>query len=346
MTKDKTILIRNIYYMLSYAFSELKKNNYEHIAKEEFDHIQDLFAEILYKGVSAQLKRGLHRKYVERQENLSVLKGRLDIKGTITNRMRCQNRLSCEYDDLSENNPLNQILKTTISVLLRDINLSSSRKAQLRQVMPFFSEVEEIDIRAIRWENLTYQRNNQAYRMLMNVCYFIIDGMLMTTESGKYRMTTFSDEHLNRLFERFVLEYYRTHHKELSANPDRIYWDINDNESCMVEYLPIMKSDIVLHKGERTLIIDTKYYGKAMQYHFNKPSIHSNNLYQIFTYVKNYDAHHTGNVCGLLLYAKTEEDMAPDLSAIFGNNRIMVKTLDLNQDFEAISKQLEQFLNF
>lgn len=67
MTKDKTILIRNIYYMLSYAFSELKKNNYEHIAKEEFDHIQDLFAEILYKGVSAQLKRGLHRKYVERQ---------------------------------------------------------------------------------------------------------------------------------------------------------------------------------------------------------------------------------------------------------------------------------------
>ncbi len=116
--------------------------------------------------------------------------------------------------------------------------------------------------------------------------YFIIDGMLMTTESGKYRMTTFSDEHLNRLFERFVLEYYRTHHKELSANPDRIYWDINDNESCMVEYLPIMKSDIVLHKGERTLIIDTKYYGKAMQYHFSKPSIHSNNLYQIFTYVK------------------------------------------------------------
>ena len=39
MTKDKTILIRNIYYMLSYAFRELKKNNYENIAKEDFGHI-------------------------------------------------------------------------------------------------------------------------------------------------------------------------------------------------------------------------------------------------------------------------------------------------------------------
>ena len=57
MTEDKGILIRNIYYMLAYAYQELKQNNYEDIAKEDFEHIQDLFAEILYKGVSMQLKQ-------------------------------------------------------------------------------------------------------------------------------------------------------------------------------------------------------------------------------------------------------------------------------------------------
>ena len=31
MINDKGILIRNIYYMLSYAFQELKKRNYEDI---------------------------------------------------------------------------------------------------------------------------------------------------------------------------------------------------------------------------------------------------------------------------------------------------------------------------
>ena len=60
MTEDKGILIRNIYYMLTYAFQELRQNNYEDIAKEDFERIQDLFAEILYRGVSVQLKQGLY----------------------------------------------------------------------------------------------------------------------------------------------------------------------------------------------------------------------------------------------------------------------------------------------
>lgn len=39
MIKDRNIWIRNVYYMLAYAFEELKKNNYEQIAHEEFEHI-------------------------------------------------------------------------------------------------------------------------------------------------------------------------------------------------------------------------------------------------------------------------------------------------------------------
>ena len=48
MTIDKGIFIRNIYYMLTYAFQELKQNNYEEIAGEEFEEIHDLFAEIYF----------------------------------------------------------------------------------------------------------------------------------------------------------------------------------------------------------------------------------------------------------------------------------------------------------
>lgn len=308
MIKDRNIWIRNVYYMLAYAFEELKKNNYEQIAHEEFEHIQDLFAEILYKGVSAQLKRGLHREYINRVEDLPLLKGRLDIRGTIANQMRCRNVLCCEFDDLSENNLFNRVLKTTLSLLCHERNVSSVRKAELRTLLPFFSGVDEIDVRNIRWNDFVYQRNNQMYRMLMNVCYFIIDGMLMTTETGKYRMATFSDEHMCRLFEKFVLEYYRLHHRELSPNPDRIEWNIYSKDAMVIDLLPAMQSDIVLHRGDQSLVIDTKYYSHAMQYHFDKPTIHSANLYQIFTYVKNLDVKDTGNVSGLLLYAKTDED--------------------------------------
>ena len=176
--------------------------------------------------------------------------------------------------------------------------------------------------------------------MLMNICYFILDGMLMTTESGAYKMATFSDEHMNRLFEKFVLEYYRVHHRELSAYPDHIEWDITNRDDAVITFLPEMRTDITLHKGNRTLIIDTKYYGKMMQERFDKQTIHSGNLYQIFTYVKNKDKDNTGNVSGLLLYARTQEEIAPDLNANFGKNRIMVRTLDLNCVFSEIQSQL------
>ena len=343
MINDKGILIRNIYYMLSYAFQELRKNNYDEISKENFEYIQDLFAEILYKGISYQLKQGLYREYIERHDTLSVLRGKLDLNETIKNRVKRKQVLACEYDELSEDNTFNQILKTTAGILIREQHVKPEHRKKLKSLMPFFDGVSTIDPFNIHWNMLRFQRNNQTYRMLMNICYFILDGMLMTTEAGAYKMATFSDDHMNRLFEKFVLEYYRVHHNELTAYPDHIQWNITDSDAAGLEFLPSMKTDITLHKGDRTLIIDTKYYGRMMQEQFDKQTIHSGNLYQVFTYVKNLDKDNTGLVSGMLLYARTQEDIAPDLDAHFGPNRIMVRTLDLNQDFAGIREQLDTF---
>ena len=77
MTTDKGILIRNIYYMLAYAFQELRQNNYADIAGEDFEEIHDLLAEILIRGTAFQLKQGLHREYVPRREHATTLRGKL-----------------------------------------------------------------------------------------------------------------------------------------------------------------------------------------------------------------------------------------------------------------------------
>ena len=344
MTNNKGILIKNIYYMLSYAFSELKKNNYDDIDKENFEHIEDLFAEILIKAVSLQIKQGLYRSYINKKETLPLLKGKIDINGTIKNRIQHKTLISCEFDELSENNILNQVLKTTICLLITSKEVHHARKAELRKLILFFSNIDIIDPNTIRWDLMHYQRNNQTYRMLMNICYFIIEGMIMTTESGEYRVPTFSDEHMCKLYEKFVLEFYRVHYPELRANADQIEWDINRDDNSIISFLPTMQSDINLHKGDKTFIIDAKYYGHMMQKQFEKYSIHSGNLYQIFTYVKNKDVKNEGKVSGMLLYAKTEEEVAPDMDAFISGNRIMVKTIDLNQPFDNIKEQLSKII--
>ena len=345
MTEDKGILIQNIYYMLSYAFQVLKQENYRDIAGEPFDNIQDLFAAILAKGVAQQLKHGLYREYVPKTESLPVLRGKLEMQETLQNRIRQQRELGCEYDELSENNIYNQILRTTADILIRDPGVAAEHRQALKRVILFFDGIDTVDPSAIRWNTLGYHRSNQTYKMLMNICYFVLDGMLQTTEQGKYRMQEFSDEHMERLYEKFILEYYRTHHPHLHATPAQVKWDLDEgNDEHALRFLPEMQTDITLKSDKKALVIDAKYYGRIMLEHHNSESVRSAHLYQIYTYVKNLDTKHTGNVSGVLLYARTGEELIPDFNYSIGGNRIAVKTLDLNKPFALIAQQLDQLV--
>ena len=345
MTEDKGILIRNIYYMLAYAFQELRQNNYAEIEGEKFDDIYDLFAEIMARGISYQLKQGLYREYVSKNESMPTVRGKIDINGTIANRMRNSQQIACNYDELSENNIYNQIILTTAITLIKHTEVKKEKKAKLKQLMLFFQNVQPIDIHSIRWNALRFDRNNRNYRMLLYLCYFIICEWLMTTEEGKFKMRDFSDDHMCRLFEKFVLEYYKKHHPELKPCAAQIEWNI-DKELSTTNILPIMQTDILLSMGERTMIIDTKYYNKSMQRQYDKSTIHSGNLYQIHTYVTEYDEGHKGNVDGMLLYAKTQEDITSDGQIKHKDgNTIYFRTLDLNTDFDTIRKRLDSFVS-
>lgn len=341
MIKDKSIFIKNIYYMLSYAFTTLNQGGYENVATEEFDNLHNLFAAILAKGIGRQLKQGLYREYLNRKEDVAVVHGKIDMPGTMQNCFARKRVLTCEYDELSENNLLNQILKTTVMLLLRHARVDTEYKVDLKKEMLFFSNVDTIDPTSIYWSSIRFQRNNNAYRMLISLCQLVLEGMLLTTDDGEYRLATFIDEQrMNRLYEKFILEYYAKECPQVKATASQIPWVLDDGIGTM---LPVMQSDIMLSRGSRVLIIDAKYYTHTTQTQYNVHTLHSNNLYQIFTYVKNKDAEfdekpHT--VSGMLLYARTDEDIQPDNVYQMSGNKISVRTLNLNQDFSGIAAQL------
>lgn len=167
--------------------------------------------------------------------------------------------------------------------------------------------------------------------------------MMGAVDDSRIEMIQFRQ---NYSYEKFILEYYHLHHTYLSeAKAGQVKWNLEgENSESMLRFLPIMQTDIMLRWKEKLLIIDAKYYGQTLQKQFDKYTLHSNNLYQIFTYVKNQDKDHTGNVVGLLLYAKTDEDLAPDCMFNMGGNQIGAKTLDLNQDFSLIAAQLDKIV--
>lgn len=180
--------------MLSYAFKELRLENYSNLATEDFDNIHNLFAAILVNGIGWQLKHGLYREYVGCTEDITVARGRIVMPQTIHNILTRKRTLACEYDELTENNLLNRILKTTVLLLLRSEDVNIKFKDSLKKEILFFSGVDTIaEPEAIRWPSIHFYRGNQTYRILIAICQLVIEGLLLTTDSGKYRLADFID---------------------------------------------------------------------------------------------------------------------------------------------------------
>lgn len=330
--------------MLTYAFTELRQNNYEDIKGEFFHNIYDLFSEILFKAISHQLKKGLHKEYVAHKENMPTIKGKIDLNTTISLYLQRKLLVGCEFDDFSVDNLYNQILKSVLLLLVNNKEVNPDRQHNLRKLLLFFSEVSECNLKTIRWNDIKYDKNSSTYHLLHNFCYFITKGLLLTNESGSYSLQHFHEELMSRLFEKFVLNYYRKHYPQYIVKAAKVTWDIDETYSSLW-LLPEMQTDITILFPNHTLIIDTKYYGKALQVNMGKATIRNSNLYQINSYIFHEDKTHSGLVDGMLLYAKTEEEIQPEGEILLRNgNRIFFRNLDLNQDFSKIKKQLDGFI--
>ena len=336
------IRVRNLFHMLAYAFSALTEQGYRAVAMEDFDNAVELCAAILERGVSLQLKRGLGQEYVSRTEARSSLRGTIKVTESVKSQAIWRRQLVCSYDEFSVDTTMNRVIKATVALLVRS-DISRARKKSLKKLMVFFADVHDIDLHTVDW-NMRYDRNNRTYRMLMAVCWLVVKGLLQTQSDGSVRMMDFFDEQrMCRLYEKFILEYYRREHPRLRASASFVEWALDDG---MSEGLPAMRSDITLSAGGRVLIIDAKYYASTMQSNFNKRTVHSGNLYQIFAYVKNKQAvleraGESVEVSGMLLYAATDEEVQPDVTYRMSGNQIGVRTLDLDRPFEEIRAQLD-----
>ncbi len=340
MIYEDSIYIKNIYYMLAYAFRALNGNEYKKVETESFENIAELLSEILTIGVSTQIKQGLVKDYIEVTETTSSIRGKINITESINSQSFIKKHLNCTYDEFSLNCNLNQILKSTMNLLVRS-DISHYRKKKLKRLLMYFSEVDLVDIKKINWK-MRFDRNNQTYRMLINVCYLVINGLLQTEKSGNVKLMDFSDDQLmNALYERFLLNYFKKEHPQIKTHAPHIDWQIDEGWDVL---LPRMKTDVTLEYGNMILIIDAKFYKDNLAENYGRNIHRSGNLYQIFTYVKNKEVELQGKdveVSGMLLYARTNANIQPDSDYVMSGSNISVKSLDLNQKFIEIKNQLD-----
>lgn len=326
--------------MLAYAFRVLSEQGYANISTEQFENTANLLSAILDKGVTQLIKRGIRNDYIPTIESTGSPVGKINIAESIKSQYAVTHRLVCEHEEFVSDILLNQIIKAAIKVAISSEEVDYAIKKNLRRNLFHFHSISDINPKSIKWSQIRYDRNNASYKMLVNICYLLITGLLQSEDKGSMRLANIiDDQKMHRLYERFILEYYKRHYPMFHVSAAKILWNTQDEG---VVFLPTMKSDVTIKYQDLTLVVDAKYYSKTMQIgQFGNATMNSGNIYQIFTYVKNMDVENSGKVSGVLLYAKTDEAVVPDQEVTLAGNKFIMTTLDLNQPFENIARQMD-----
>ena len=346
MTNLPAIPIRNIYYLLCYAWNKLEERDLVDIGEIDSTELVDLFAKVMIGGLNHLLKRGLDRNYVDFSEDTRCLKGKVLFSQSVKRNLFRNAKAHVEYDDLSHDVIHNQIIKGTINELTRAENLDKTLKIELIGLLRKIGRISDIKVSRRDFRTVQLHQNNSFYEFLLKICEIVLDNLLPSGEQGQSKFRDFFQDEkiMPHLFEEFVRNFYKieTEHK---VGREDIFWDAISKDKNSMDLLPKMTTDISIDRGGSKVVIDTKFYKEAFSSHYEVEKFHSGNLYQLMAYLKNLEKKGgvNENCSGVLLYPATSKSFKAEYDNMLGH-KVVLGTIDLNQDWKGIHYDLIQLL--
>jgi 5-methylcytosine-specific restriction enzyme subunit McrC len=340
------IPIQNLYYLLCYAWNKLEEREIVSVSTDDANNLLNLFARVLITGTRYLLHRGLDRGYIAMEEDIGGIRGKIDFSETMKRQLMVNAKLHCRFDELSYDVLHNQILKTTVAQLAVSSDVEKGFRAEMADIRRRLSNVQEIQLRSELFSRVQLHRNNGFYGFLISICEMIYNYYLIFQEDGDARFREFfrDETKMATLFEDFVYNFYRIelqgkHPGYRVKSAEYIHWDARAYDDTAEKLLPLMRTDISIRMPSGYLIIDTKYYLKALIDHHGQ-KLRSENLYQLFSYLRN--SEHKDPIykkcAGMLLYPTVENEL--NLKYEIQGHLVAVNTIDLSLNWECIHEQL------
>lgn len=201
--------VRNVYYMLLYAWKLLRPREAVDAAPEGYTELQDLFAHVLADEVAALLARGLDRGYVTRDEPVRGIRGRLELADTVKRNLQPSGQAHCRFDELEYDVLHNRILKSTLRGL-QDAGLHPDNLVRVAGLHRRLGDVADVEIAPGDFRRVQVHSNNAPYEYALRLCELIHDHLMVDRRTGRtsFRRYEESDQEMGRLFEQFVGQFF------------------------------------------------------------------------------------------------------------------------------------------
>lgn len=342
-----TIPIQNIYYLLCYSWNTLEEADVTDVSGMDSTELADLFAKVLISGTNHLLRRGLTREYETQETEMASIRGRIDVARSARRMLLQHGRAICSYDELSVNTLPNRIIKTTIRRLSGAAKLDKRLRHQLLLAYRELEGIEDIQLNRMAFRRVQLRRNARFYRFMLSICEIVANSWLVDENTGEQRFRDFlrDEKAMARLYENFILNFYRIERPDLEVRREEIRWSATATDESALAYLPVMKTDISIRSGQQTLIVDAKFYQNTLSNYYDSESIHSENLYQLFTYLKNLEVRGGADAIasGMLLYPVVDKRVR--LQYEIQGHAVHICTIDLAQDWKDLRDEMMELVS-
>ena len=283
----------------------------------------ELLARLFADRLRAAVRRGLPRRYAEREEDLGMLRGRLDVKRQFTHLAARPDRLACRFDELSEDTPLNRVLKAAV-MRLAHIARSAENVRALVELAARFESVG--DSRDPLREPVRLDRTNTAFHDLHRLARLFLAGEWQSTASGSALGFALLFP-MNELFEEFIGCSLR---RALAPRPVHLQHGglhaLEDEDGTGIFRLV---PDVVIDSPTGSVIVDTKW--KHLEHDDRRLGIEQSDIYQMLAYARAY-----GVARAILLYPWSKDAGGRDgilrrWKAANSNCRLDIATVDVGK---------------
>lgn len=254
------------------------------------DTLLEILIRIFCDKLTETLRKGIPRCYIGCEDDLTTLRGQLDIARQFTRHAVNPSQLACRFDLLSEDTPLNRIMKTAVTYLLR-LSRRSSNQQRLRELAFLYADITDVPVSALCWDRVIIDRTNHAWQEIFAMARLFLQDRYQTTTSGTGQGTAMLFE-MNTLFEeyvgRLITKALSGTEFSVSLQGGRLFClTAQDNERRLFQTKPDI---LIRHQGKVAHVIDTKWKRISSRIDDPKQGVSQADVYQMMAYAQLYRA--------------------------------------------------------
>lgn len=247
----------------------------------------EVFITQFLQSINIVVKRGIRSDYVAREDNLSFLKGKLNVGKQLRHNFINKHKFYVEYDEFLQDRPANRLLHSAL-LAINSYTRSAKNQKLLQELLFVFTDIPKSPDYKVDFSRVKVDRGMDYYQSPLEWSRLILEGFSPQSMRGKnhapsllFPMEAVFESYVAKILRKQVAEDYHLREQVQSKTL------VNHEQQAWFR----LKPDLVIeHEGDVKVVLDTKWkvLDQNKKNGTDKYGLSQADFYQMFAYGQKY----------------------------------------------------------